>query len=153
MTIRYPDRVLFEGELYILCQINGEGMFDPLDAVASEVASDSSSADGYFCTYGILDNKLYLEMLQPSGIKGQTEGLGRAIPFTGSLLMGTGFMDEVKVHMGVLAPYKYKKVVELVLEDGRVVETIDRSTEMAEIRAELTAASQAGAGDFIANID
>lgn len=60
--------------------------------------------------------------------------LGR-VPFTGALLLGDGLLLELAVHMGFPAPWKFRRVVELLVEGGELVDVLDRSAELAELRA------------------
>jgi len=61
------------------------------------------------------------------------------MPFTGALLLGDGFVSDLAVNMGFPAAWKFRRVVELLLEAGEVVELLDRSAEMAAIRARRNA--------------
>jgi hypothetical protein len=60
--------------------------------------------------------------------------LNRAIPFTGSLLLGRDFIAELYQHVGFQSPHNCREVVELTFEDGIVVDSVDRSEEMRETR-------------------
>jgi hypothetical protein len=62
------------------------------------------------------------------------DGLREPVPFTGGLLLGAGFIEELYVHMGFHPGWKFRKVHELIFDKGRVVEETDRSDEMAEFR-------------------
>ncbi len=59
------------------------------------------------------------------------------IPFSGNLLIGTDFVGEFYVHMGFHPAWKYRKVLELKLEKGIVVNIEDKSVEMKKIRDEM----------------
>ncbi len=61
-------------------------------------------------------------------------GLQAVIRFSGGLLLGDGFIREMYVHMGFHPAYKFRKVHQLIFENGRLVKEADRSTEMAEFR-------------------
>lgn len=63
--------------------------------------------------------------------------LREPIPFSGGLLLGHDFIRELYVHMGFHPAYKFRKVIELILEDGRMTHAFDRSEEAAMIRARL----------------
>jgi hypothetical protein len=49
-------------------------------------------------------------------------------------MLGKDFIVELYVHMGFQPAHKFRKVIELLLVDGRVVNSIDRSREMADVR-------------------
>ena len=55
------------------------------------------------------------------------EGVRVASRFTGRLLIARGLVQDQYVHMGFQKPAAYKTVIELVVEDGKVVDEIDRS--------------------------
>ena len=56
------------------------------------------------------------------------------VPFTGGLLLGADFIEELYVHMGFHPAYKYQHVLELTFETGQLLSQSDRSIEMEEIR-------------------
>ena len=62
------------------------------------------------------------------------DGLREPVPFSGGMLLGDGFIQEMYVHMGFHAAYKFRNVHEVIFKEGRVVMEADRSAEMAEFR-------------------
>jgi hypothetical protein len=60
--------------------------------------------------------------------------LGYPLKYTGRLLLGTGFIQALYVHMGDQLPWKYENVHELVFKDGLLIEAYDRSDQMVAIR-------------------
>jgi hypothetical protein len=63
------------------------------------------------------------------------------IPFTGGLLVASGFIRELYIHMGFHPAWKYEDVHELIFEKGNLFEARDVSREMAEFREEMLGAS------------
>ena len=61
--------------------------------------------------------------------------IGLPLPFTGGLLLGDGFIQELYEHMGFHPAWKFRKVIELVFADGILTATHDRSYDMARVRA------------------
>jgi len=61
------------------------------------------------------------------------------IPFTGGLQIAQDFVSEFYVHMGFHPGWKYKKVLELIVENGIVVKINDQSKDMRQIRQEMRA--------------
>ena len=49
------------------------------------------------------------------------------IPYTGKILLGDGFMREYYIHMGFQRGWAYKKLIELVFEEGILLECNDLS--------------------------
>jgi hypothetical protein len=74
------------------------------------------------------------------------DSLREPVPFTGGLLLGDGFIEELYVHMGFHPAWKFRQVHELVFEKGRVVKEADRSAEMAGFR-EMIAGRSLGPRD------
>lgn len=62
------------------------------------------------------------------------EGLGYHLSYTGSLLLGEGFISDLYFHGGFQSAWKYKKVIELIFVAGILRQEFDRSEEMAELR-------------------
>jgi hypothetical protein len=152
MGARFPDHVLFDGEAYSLCEIDGTGLFDPVVDSRSDPA-DSGAGEHHSYVYGIRDDTLFLETFEARGDMPRPADLDQPVPFTGSMVMGTGFVDDLKVHMGIQAAYKYRKVIQLEVKEGRVLNSVDLSGEMADVRDRLAATHHEGAGDVIKNID
>jgi hypothetical protein len=81
-------------------------------------------------------------------------GLREVVPFTGGLLLGDDFIEEMYVHMGYHPAYKFRVVHELVFDCGRLVEEHDRSAQMAEFREMLSSRSlEPGSGASRAEIE
>src|SRR5690606_25878870 len=53
------------------------------------------------------------------------------LEFSGGLLLADGFIQELYVHMGFHAPWKYETVIELLFENGVLVGEFNRSERMA----------------------
>jgi hypothetical protein len=96
-----------------------------------------------------LDPNEYIRQVGPviNGVKPRAKGkgfdifnnyyLGVNLPleYTGGLLLADGFIQKLYVHMGFHPAWKYKKVYELIFENGLLIAEYDRSAKMAEIRA------------------
>lgn len=65
-------------------------------------------------------------------------GFRHPIAFTGGLLIGAEFIREMYVPMGYHPAYKYRKVLELIFDEGRLVSQDDKSDEMADFRRQLS---------------
>jgi hypothetical protein len=79
------------------------------------------------------------------------------VPFSGGLLLGKGFIRSFYVHMGFQAAWTYKKVVELLVTDGVVTDSVDRSEALAEVRSKIEAGTMRNpddsSGDLVEWID
>ncbi|MCH9655830.1 MAG: hypothetical protein K0U86_14535 [Planctomycetes bacterium] len=65
------------------------------------------------------------------------EGLDYHLEYSGGLLITDGFIQDLYVHMGFHAAWKYKSVIELIFANGILQQEFDRSERMAEIRERM----------------
>jgi hypothetical protein len=79
---------------------------------------------------------------QTGSFSNRYENLGHPLTYTGGLLLASGFIRDLYVHMGFHPAWKYEKIVELVFEGGVLRKACDRSAEMAELRNLVLAQSQ-----------
>ncbi|AUT00467.1 hypothetical protein CLI64_08725 [Nostoc sp. CENA543] len=70
------------------------------------------------------------------------EQLKHFVEFTGSLLTANKFMNNLYVHIGFQPAYKYEEVYQLIFENGYLMQSINRSKEMAEIRQKINPSSK-----------
>ena len=167
MTAQVSETVYINGTRYALCGVRGEGLFDPAIHDIEPAAPHSACWRGFRCGYAVTNNRLALDELElwsdavhwphnsmrlrhlfgdrvaldPDQPWIDAKGLAYLVPFTGGLLLGDDFVDELYVHMGFQPAYKYKNVLEVTFESGRLLSRSDRSIEMDEIR------SREGRGD------
>lgn len=64
--------------------------------------------------------------------------LNYRIDYTGGLLLANDFIQDLYVHMGFHPAWKYKKVIELIFEDGVLIKELDHSAKMAKFRKQIT---------------
>ena len=62
------------------------------------------------------------------------KGLNYSLEYSGGLLLGSGFIENLYVHMGFHPAWKYERVIELIFDAGILKQEFDRSERMAEIR-------------------
>ncbi|MCJ7754489.1 MAG: hypothetical protein MUP13_07980 [Thermoanaerobaculales bacterium] len=160
MTAQVPDTVRINGTNYDLCGVRGEGLFDPKFHGIETSAPNSACWRGCICGYAISNDHLVLDTLQlwsePDRWRSNRQildrffgdylalddeqpwinakGLALLVPFTGGLLLGADFIEELYVQMGFHPAYKYQHVLELTFETGQLLSQSDRSIEMEEIR-------------------
>lgn len=65
------------------------------------------------------------------------ESMELPIVFSGSLLLGDGFIKQLSVHAGFHPAWKYRTVHELGFREGKLLQAIDRSVQMSEIRSKM----------------
>ncbi|TFF84334.1 hypothetical protein EU524_01190 [Candidatus Thorarchaeota archaeon] len=152
MTGQVSDEFRVEGNIYALVGVNGEGLYVPADFGMETFSSCTACWRGYVMQYDVKDDELLLVGMDlntknPVSINGvepveATESfmkyryvdIGLKTNFTGTILLGADFMSERYVHMGFQSAESYRKVIELVVENGDVLEIRDLSEEMEERR-------------------
>lgn len=72
------------------------------------------------------------------------EDIRLKVHFSGGLLIGANLIDELYVHMGFHPAWKWRIVLELLLEDGTEVTVADRSSLLSGVRNRVLARGSAG---------
>lgn len=160
MTAQVPDSVRVDGTDFDICGVRGEGLFDPAVYGIETSAPHTACWRGFVCCYAVADNRLILDELKlwseprrwqdnrpllehffgdrlainDAETRVDASGLACPVPFTGGLLLGDDFVEELHVHIGFQPGYKYRRVLELTFESGYLLSQSDRSMEMEEIR-------------------
>ncbi|MBU2650134.1 MAG: hypothetical protein KKA81_04295 [Bacteroidetes bacterium] len=65
------------------------------------------------------------------------EDVGLQLPFSGGILIGDGFIQELYVHMGYHPAWKYEEVYELLFDNGRLSTENNVSEKMKEFRLRM----------------
>ena len=164
MTAQASDLLILDGVAFAIVGVNGGPLFDPSSEGIEPAMINTACWRGYICTYTTTDGHLLLSELElgyESTVNGEAltdesvvlgvkvgrsnfapfvlRGLSLPVPFSGGLLLGAGFIEALYVHMGFQAAWKYEKVVELLLTDGEVTDSVDRSAAVAELRSKIQA--------------
>ena len=160
MTAQIPDSVRINGTGFNICGVRGEGLFDPSVHGIETSAPHTACWRGFVCGYAVAYNHLVLDeltlwseprrwphnrpllesffgdrlLIDEDQTSVSAQELACPVPFTGGLLLGNDFVEELHVRMGFQPAYKYRQVLELTFESGLLVSQSDRSIEMAEIR-------------------
>jgi hypothetical protein len=142
--------------------VNGSGLFDPESHGLHPVPMSTANWRGYVCSYSVRERALHLRRLQLGldpraeegrstpppvlGVEPDTDPQGYAaeyrftrapISFTGGLLLGAGFIQGLYVHMGFHPVWKFRQVIELIFDGGRLSDSHDHSGKVADIREEI----------------
>ncbi len=160
MTAQIPDRVTYKDTIFDLCGVKGVGLFDPYEHGLDPMSVNTACHRGYTCSYLVSDSHLYLDHLEMGfdrdrlnggepdpppnlfGVAPRLDGnlgccytdIHEPMTYSGGLMLGHEFIVELYVHMGFQPAHKFRNVTELILVDGRIVNAIDRSREMADVR-------------------
>ncbi len=166
MTAQVSDFVRFLDEDYHVAGVSGDGLFDPAAYGIKPRMISTACSRGYYCHYAVKDDRFTLDMLHIGLIEGEAErakrgdgplvfgvaprydhiahcfeyaSLAAPIAYTGGLLIGGDFIWDLYVHMGFHPYWKFRRVIELIFDHGRLVETLDRSQAAEEFRKTLKA--------------
>jgi len=154
MTAQITDTFLFKGERYSLIGIGPGHLAFPEQYGMQPEMTDTGCYRGFYSTYELTDEALYLRELtlrerngnyktigdiEPVKGNGQASyhGLSEMIPFTGKIRIAKEFIREHYIHMGYQKGTAFKTVLDITLRWGRVVEIKDRSKEMEQKHGEF----------------
>ena len=76
-----------------------------------------------------------------------------ATTFLSAQISYTGFIDKYYIHMGYQQAYAYEKVVELIFEKGQLMEAIDHSGKVDQIRQTIDEKHEGQKDQMLDNIN
>ena len=157
MTAQIPDQFLYKNEQFVLIGLKGSNLFKPEEYGIYPVMASTACYRGFVATYVITNKQLILNKLV---LKSQEKKLAKIndkapieeksvysfnftyydvnlpIKFTGFILLGKDFINEMYVHMGFQRPISYETVIEFQLRDGEIIAVNDFSELIAKLRKE-----------------
>lgn len=155
MTAQISDVYSYNGEEFRLIAIENEINFDlEKEYNIKCVPPHTGLWRGHYEEFDVLNDELILRNINAC-IKGDYPvingvtaeefdfGLSRyndvniPIKYTGSILLGNGFIRDYYIHMGFQQPYAYRVVLELKFKDGVLINKTDYSDKMQELRETL----------------
>lgn len=158
MTGQITDQFKYDGEIYELVGIDGESLYAAEDFGITTQMASTACWRGYQASYNCVNGELILDSLQVrtnnkitiNGVapketvdeNGEAwaffnfiyENLSLKTKFTGSILLAKDFIREMYVHMGYQTPESFKKVIEIEVKDGDIINVTDISARMEERR-------------------
>lgn len=158
MTAQAPDTYLYNGQEYNIVAMTSPIDFNPEEFGFRPVAPTTACWRGYICEYTVTDEELYLSKLRifcdnnpypvfedVSPVKDKVkyspfmvyDHLHHNIDYTGSIVVGSRFLEQYYIHMGFQRAWAYENVYELKLEHGKVIRMIDHSKVVEEIRMKI----------------
>jgi hypothetical protein len=156
MTAQVSDTFDYVNETYSLVGVKGTGLFKPAAHGLQPVGMCTACWRGYQCEYGIsrerrllIMNLSVMVMGNPPKINGvkaekgnsffthRYQGLNLPIIYSGGVLLGSGFLTDLYVHMGFAPAWKFRKVHELIFDGGQLTAAHDRSEQMRAFREEM----------------
>ena len=161
MTAQRSDCALFKEKKYAICGVKGEGLFDPRNFDIPTFYVQSCCGKGFYCLYSIEGEELRLvsfsagynglERIKIKYGKGK-EFLGQKpvlkddnyahyedlpgflVNFTGSLLIGTDYIENLPRRGGFVQPFYFQEVLEVFIQNGKVQNIIDCSQQVSATR-------------------
>ena len=161
MTAQIPDQFRYEGEEYSLVGVDGTELYSAQDFGLEPKTASTACWRGHVMKYDCIDGELVLDGMdirtddaQPvNGVEAKKtssiidgvdhgyrmfshtyENLRLKTKFTGSLMLGTDFIQSMYVHMGFQRAMCYRKVLEIDVQDGTITSVKDLSDMMEERR-------------------
>ncbi len=154
MTAQITDRVVYQGESYQIIGVKGGLLPAPQSFGIVPQMMSTACYRGYFVEYACEGSRLFLsemtvraaEYKPINGVEVQIGGtfnsgqyfdIDLPLKFTGGLLIAKDFISARYVHMGFQKPTSFQTVIELLIEDGKIVEVLDHSRKVAQMRDEM----------------
>ncbi|MEM3342433.1 MAG: hypothetical protein QW728_07040 [Thermoplasmata archaeon] len=173
MTAQFPDKFVLDGEVFSIAGFRGDEktLFNPTKHGLEPAPVCTACWRGYILTYSLSGDKLVLQDLEIGCskdkypalngksplLRGQTEermvlpakykDLNIFVSYSGSFLIGKGFIRELYVHMGFHPAWKYETVIELTFKEGILVDKKDLSDVMKQKREEMSKKPKEPAAD------
>ncbi|RME52916.1 MAG: hypothetical protein D6795_06145 [Deltaproteobacteria bacterium] len=147
--------VEFRGKTYLLIGVNGPRPFDPAREGLAPIRLSQTQWRGYQCVYRVEGGKLLLDQLHIAtraidrelfGVKPKDggllftatyTGLGRELPFSGTMLIGRGSVSSPYTHLASHPAWRFAEVHELLFEAGILVRAEERTERIDEIRRRI----------------
>ncbi len=156
MTAQASDQFEYNSNEFAIAGIKGHALFNPADHNLHPIPSNSACLRGFVCKYFLKDDGLCLKELvintteRPASIEGcqplATQGffdyayrkMRLPISFTGGLLIGRDFLQDLYVRVGFAPAWKFRDVRELLFKGGKLTSAKNRSLEMRRFREEMS---------------
>ena len=163
MTAQIGDSFKLDDSNYTMVAISEALNFDPGKYGIVPESICTACWRGFWCVYNINDKGIFLDNLyvnsqddyypEIEGVKAITEkegdgrqsflghhlykGLNIKIDYSGKILVGKDFLPQYYIHMGFQRAWAFEKLIELVFENGTLVEKNDQSEVAADIRKQI----------------
>lgn len=168
MTAQATDAIIYQQRHFSLVGVEGGALFEPAAHGLRPVSVSTGNWAGFLCVYRVEDEQLTLDSVTLGAGAEDREAIARGegpllygvapeldersyevsyrslrqpLAFTGTLTLGADFVWDQYVHMGFHPAWKYRVVIDLVFEAGKMVQETDRSAEMARLREAMSSGS------------
>lgn len=163
MTAQVGDTFRYKKRDYNIVAISNPLRFNPQDYGITPEARCTACWKGYWCEYEISEEGIMLENLfinskddyypEINGILPLSDnnsrqrfrymshhlykGVNIKIQYTGKIVVGKDFLHEYYIHMGYQRAWAYKELKEFVFEEGKLLNVIDHSKVVKELRKQI----------------
>ena len=154
MTAQIINTFIFKGEEYGLIGLNGDKLIHPSQFGMEPVMLHTACYEGFYATYELTDTSLLLQKmtlreqqnnyLVIEGTKpvindyiATYHDMSIVVPFTGNIRLAKDFIEELYVHMGYQKSTAFEIILDISLENGKVLTINNRSEEVAEKRGQF----------------
>ena len=155
MAAQIQDRVTYKQDDYVIVGVKSTGtpLPTPNDFGMYPIMINTACYRGYYAGYKVKDNHLFLtdfcvrdqhnQYPFIQGFLGEWDDtnhvqryrhLSLPMSFSGQLLLGRDFIGSMYVHMGYQKPMSYRHVIELWVENGKIIDQFDLSVKVATRR-------------------
>ncbi len=151
MTGQISDKFRYNGEIFELVGIDGNGLFTPDDFGMVTRPGSTACWRGFCMSYNCVNGELLLEEMDINtqnavpvndivpregeyGFSHVYENLMLKVPFTGKIRIAKDFISTMYVHMGFQSAESFETVIEIEFEGGNVVQERNLSLLMKERR-------------------
>jgi hypothetical protein len=155
MTAQIQDVVKFDGRDYVITGVKGSTLPNPEQFGMLPVMMSTACYRGFINTYMVADGELFLTQMAVRSSNGYKsvdgvdakldERFGHAtyhdlmlpVPFSGGMLIARDFIGTLYVHMGFQKATSYETVIELLLDNGLITQSLNHSKKIAKLRDDL----------------
>lgn len=156
MTGQIPDTLIYKQNSYSIVGVKGEGLPHPLDFDLQPISPHTANWRGFIMTYIIVDEHLKLhemnvtvedtkkkppiindvkpKLKKEGSVTLSYEKLKLKTQFSGKILIAKDFIDSMYVHMGFQSPISFETVIELTINEGKLLSASDLSNAMKKYR-------------------
>ena len=148
VTSQITDTFIFMGDEYELIGIAGASLVSPEQFGMVPEMLSTACYRGFYATYELTDEVLLLRKLtlceksdnylpidgvepeKNEEYRATYRNLGVIVPFTGKIRLARDFINELYIHMGFQKPTAFRTVLDVTINNGKIINIKDRSADM-----------------------
>jgi hypothetical protein len=156
MTAQIQNTLFYNDRKFSIIALQNELDYVPNNYGIEPDTSCSACWRGYYCKFGIINKQLVLmdwnifynegddapilgniKAIESTGLW-KYISLDFPVQYNGGIVIGAGFKDEYYIHMGFQNVYAYEIVLELIFDNGILIDAIDHSVKIEQLRNNLS---------------